>query len=106
MSKEEMGKYRPQICDIISEMLDNPNENGIYGTTVAYKKLDDLIDQALSTYKAELLERLDLGIEKIFYDHANKEPDGTHTLIITENHELDKFKSDIKSLIEKDKEEV
>lgn len=40
---EVMGKYRGDICDIISEMLDNPNECGIYPTSVAYKKFDDLI---------------------------------------------------------------
>ena len=34
---------RSDICDIISEMLDNPDKHGIYQTTIAYNKLEDLM---------------------------------------------------------------
>lgn len=36
-----MSDDRQVVCNIISEMLDNPNECGIYPTTKAY---DDLVD--------------------------------------------------------------
>jgi len=36
-------EIRKEICDIISEMLDNPDESGIYSTTRAYDKLEYLI---------------------------------------------------------------
>jgi len=34
---------RKVICDIISEMLDNPDENEIYPTTRCYDKLEKYI---------------------------------------------------------------
>lgn len=44
---------RAKICDIISEMLDNPKE-GIYPTTRAYDKLEMLI----SSTRTEEMERI------------------------------------------------
>lgn len=41
-----MNKDRKEICDIISEMLDNPDEHGLYPTTRAYDKLDTLVHAA------------------------------------------------------------
>jgi hypothetical protein len=41
MSKEWFVSERTKI---ISKMLDNPNENGIYPTTVCSAELDDLYD--------------------------------------------------------------
>jgi len=38
-----MSKDRAVICDIISEMLDNPDEVGIYQTGKAYDKLEEYI---------------------------------------------------------------
>lgn len=35
---------RSKICEIISEMLDNPDENGIYPTSTAYTKLEHYIE--------------------------------------------------------------
>lgn len=40
-----MGPFRKEICEIVSEMLDNPNEIGIYPTSACYEKLDALIEQ-------------------------------------------------------------
>jgi len=38
-----MNDHRQKICDIISEMLDNPDEYGIFPTTIAYDKLEEYI---------------------------------------------------------------
>ena len=40
MSKED----RIKICDIISDMLDNPDEDGIYPTSTAYRRLELYIE--------------------------------------------------------------
>ena len=41
-----MNKDRTAICEIVSEMLDNPDEYGIFPTTVAYEKLEALVNAA------------------------------------------------------------
>ncbi len=41
---KEMGRWRKEVCEIVSEMLDNPDEHGIYPTTRCYERLDSLID--------------------------------------------------------------
>lgn len=41
-----MGKDRTAICEIMSEMLDNPDDCGIYPTTEAYNKLEALVHAA------------------------------------------------------------
>lgn len=54
---------RQIICNIISEMLDNPNEYGIYPTTQAYDKLE----AHCATLRAELereRERADVATEQ------------------------------------------
>lgn len=40
-----MEKDRTVICKIISEMLDNPDRLGIYGTTKAFEKLEEYVEQ-------------------------------------------------------------
>lgn len=39
-----MDKDRTAICKIISEMLDNPDEHGIYPTSTAYIRLEYYIE--------------------------------------------------------------
>lgn len=39
-----MNDNRKLVCEIISEMLDNADENGIYPTTKAFNKLEGLLD--------------------------------------------------------------
>ena len=39
-----MKKDRKEIRNIISEMLDNPNEHGIFRTSTAYTKLEHYIE--------------------------------------------------------------
>lgn len=46
-----MKKDRTEICRIISHMLDNPDEHGIYPTSTAYDQLESYIDGA----RAEVL---------------------------------------------------
>ena len=36
-------KIRKDVCDIISEMLDNPDEHGIYPTGRCYDRLESYI---------------------------------------------------------------
>ena len=38
-----MNKDREAICTIISEMLDAPDDSGVYPTTVAYSRLEAYI---------------------------------------------------------------
>ena len=40
-----MDKDRTKICEIISKMLDNPDESGIYPTSTAYTELEHYIEQ-------------------------------------------------------------
>ncbi len=42
MNKEQFRKERTRI---MSEMLDNPDEHGIYPTTKCFEQLDNLFDQ-------------------------------------------------------------
>ena len=41
-----MDKDRTEICNIISEMLDNPDKHGIFPTSTAYTRLEHLIERA------------------------------------------------------------
>lgn len=40
-----MERDRKEICQIISEMLDHPDKNGIYPTTKAYEKLEKYMEE-------------------------------------------------------------
>ena len=46
MTKEQFQKERTRI---ISEMLDNPDEYGIYPTSKCYQALDELFEKLTST---------------------------------------------------------
>jgi len=50
MTKNEFIQRR---TDIISELLDNPDNAGIYPTTKAFSKLDDLFDELTINIKTE-----------------------------------------------------
>jgi hypothetical protein len=47
--------YRGQICKIISEMLDNPDDCGIYPTTKCFNQLEELISQALKAHTSRIV---------------------------------------------------
>ena len=40
---DKYNYIRTDICNIISRMLDNPNEYGIYPTTLCYGELESYI---------------------------------------------------------------
>ena len=60
-----MDKDRTEICKIISEMLDNPNEHEIYPTSTAYTKLEHYIEgvraEAIGWAHADACVALDKG---------------------------------------------
>lgn len=63
---EEWGGWK-----IISDMLDNPDENGIYSTSEAYKKLYDFVveqkQKAISSTKKRVAKEIIGEIEKLAY---------------------------------------
>jgi len=52
MTKSEFVKRRTKI---ISKMLDNPSDTGIYPTTKAFAELDDLFDQMIYDFKPAIM---------------------------------------------------
>ena len=58
---------RKEICKIISEMLDNPDEHGIYNTTRAYDKLEEYVYEqrwlAIGYTHAYCCRQAELGID-------------------------------------------
>ena len=46
--KKTLNHYQTKRTEIISEMLDNPDEHGIYPTSVCFDKLDDLFKELLN----------------------------------------------------------
>ena len=65
MTKQEFIKAR---TDTISRMLDNPDEDGIYPTTICYAELDDLYDRiVLSDNKANSIHP-EMSAVQIFRD--------------------------------------
>jgi len=60
-----MKKDRKIICDIISDMLDNPDEHEIYPTSTAYTRLEHYIEQvraeAIGWMHAEACTTFDRG---------------------------------------------
>ena len=62
-----MDKDRTVICNIISEMLDNPDEHEIYLTTKAYDALEKYIEgvcaEAIGWAHADACVSLDNGKE-------------------------------------------
>jgi len=60
-----MDKDRTAICNIISEMLDNPDEHEIYPTTNAYDALEKYIEgvraEAIGWTYADACVSLDKG---------------------------------------------
>lgn len=62
-----VDKDRTQICKIISEMLDNPDKQGIYPTSTAYMRLEHYIEQermqALGWTHINACMALDKGVD-------------------------------------------
>jgi hypothetical protein len=62
-----MDKDRTEICNIISEMLDNPDEHEIYPTTRAYNKLENHMEfiryETLGWMYAYACQAIDKGVD-------------------------------------------
>ena len=62
-----MDKDRRVICKIVSDMLDNPDESGIYPTSTAFARLEHYVEQqrheAIGWAHAEACILLDRGID-------------------------------------------
>ena len=60
-----MDKDRTAICGIISKMLDNPDQHGIYPTSTAYTELEHYIEgvrhEAMGWAHADACTTLDKG---------------------------------------------
>jgi len=65
---------RNEIYEIISEMLDNPDEFGIYPTTKCFQDLEDLLRkvrfEAVGWTWAEACNQLDSGIDPREYNQG------------------------------------
>jgi hypothetical protein len=63
----KMQNDRKQICKIISQMLDTPDGNGIYPTTVAYNDLERYVESvrniAIGWTHARNCSDLDNGLD-------------------------------------------
>lgn len=55
MTKDEFITARTKI---ISKMLDNPDQLGIYPTSVCYSELDDLFDELTGTNQPSAAQRI------------------------------------------------
>ena len=81
MNKEEFITERTRI---MSEMLDNPDDNGIYRTGLCFEQLDDLFDKISidRKEKADKWDKLDKEITKFYFDEdGNIIEDGDNGLI-------------------------
>lgn len=60
-----MDKDRTAVCEIISKMLDNPDNVGVYPTSTAYTELEHYIEgvraEAVGWMHAEACTMLDRG---------------------------------------------
>lgn len=65
---------RNEVFEIISEMLDNPDEFGIYPTTKCFQDLEDLLQkvrfQAVGYAWAEACSQLDNGLDPRKYNQG------------------------------------
>jgi len=70
-----MDKDRTAICNIISEMLDNPDEHGIYPTSTCFTKLEMYIEsqrlEAIGWANADACSALDKGKDPRIMDVSN-----------------------------------
>lgn len=88
MNKEEFITERTRI---ISEMLDNPDEYGIYPTTKCFNDLDDLFDKISVETSQLLLKKLKELIELLDTepDDYNREIDGKESKLRKEIKNLE-----------------
>lgn len=60
-----MQKDRAEICKIMGDMLEKPDDCGVYPTTLAYDRLEQLVDaartEAIGWTHADACTTLDAG---------------------------------------------
>ena len=70
MTKEEFIDRRTKI---ISKMLDNPDECGIYPTTVCFAELDDLFDELMKYDRGPSWAQIERDSElKEYHEHRSQ----------------------------------
>ena len=62
VESKEWGAWK-----FVSDMLDNPNEYGIYPTSECYEKIHDFVEQAKTEAKIEVLEEVREAFHETFY---------------------------------------
>jgi len=71
-------RIRKKICDLMSNMLDNPDDSGIYPTSEFMSKMEDfcleLRYEAMGWTWAEACTELDAGRDPRKYNQANLIP--------------------------------
>lgn len=84
MCKIKNQRIRTKICDFMSEMLDNPDEHGIYPTTKFMSAMEDfclkLRHEAMGWTWAEACCQLDRGKDPRKHDQGNLIPDAERDL--------------------------
>jgi hypothetical protein len=80
-----MDKDRTEICRIVSDMLDNPDEHGIYPTGKAYNALEALVHGArcegIGWAHADACASLDAGEDPRKTDCAEQLKRAEHDLV-------------------------
>lgn len=93
--KEEWGAWK-----IVSDMLDKPDENGIYPTSECYQKLYEFV----CNQKQQLLESLEEEIEKRYSEKITENQLGEYPS--TQNYNYRKALEYVKALIQSKKESL
>lgn len=102
INKEEFITSRTQI---ISKMIENPDGNGIFPTTVCYAELDDLYDQVVSplpTIQSEAQKLRDAQLMKagkiVYVVERTVQYEGTDVIKICES--LEKANAEVRLVAE------
>lgn len=80
-----MSDHRKEICRIISEMLDNPDEIGIYPTTRCYDRLEQYIEAQLAEAQDEIAT-LKRTYNQLFDETQKLQSDVTNYMEIANEH--------------------
>jgi len=68
-------KIRTKICELMSDMLDSPDESGIYPTSKFMSKMEDFVletrGMAVGWAFGEACASMDKGLDPRKYDQAN-----------------------------------
>ena len=83
-TKIKNDRIRTQICKLMSAMLDNPDEHGIYPTSEFMSKMEDycleMRHEAIGWTWAQACSLLDANSDPRGFDQANLIPNATKDL--------------------------